>query len=421
MALTRLFNLARGWALRLNSVLKVDSWRFLDPGMLLLSLIFGALLLYRLEYPIGGLIFDETYYVQDTRVLLGRPVTSEGLPGAAVLSFGDPNSEHPPLAKLIMMVGMGAFQDHPIGWRLPSVLLGIMAINCAYGIVRALDGSVGQARLTAFLMASDNLFWVHSRIATLDIYLVSFMLLGTWLYLTRRFEMSGIAFAVATLCKINGLLGVAALFLYELGRAFLSERKEPKGWVPFCTTTGFFIAFFYFGLGALDCYWTEFRDPFLHVQHIFKYAASLTRPIGVNPQGAESTPLQWWLNKKAFDYYSMEYSVGEIRTTEIAFRGEMNAYFLAMAPFALVYSLLEARKGDRLSLLICSLFVCNYGAILVTWLKTRRICYLYYMVPSIACLACAVGKALWKLPGWATITMVGASIYSFCSLFPFQK
>lgn len=411
--------LVRRWVERVRLLLRMDSWRVLDPVMIALLLTFGGLLLYGLADPRVGLIFDETYYVQDTRVLLGRAVGSEGLPGVC-LSGGDPNSEHPPLAKLIMMAGMDYFQESPYGWRLPSILLGILSVQCIYGIVRALGGSLGQARLSAFLLAFDNLFWVHSRIATLDIYLVSFMLLGTWLYLTRRFEMSGIAFGVATLCKINGVLGVGAIFLYELARSYTKGDRERHGWIPFSIMVVFYLLFSFLALGAMDCYWTEFRDPYLHVQHIFKYAATLTRPIGVTPQGAESTPLMWWLNKKAFDYFSLDVSIGDIKLQEIAFRGEMNAYFLALAPLALLHSVREARKGNRLALLILCLFVSNYGAILLTWLKTRRICYIYYMLPSMGALACAVGQAVWTLPRWVSAALVLLTLYSFASLFPFR-
>lgn len=181
----------------------------------------------------------------------------------------------------------------------------------------------------------------------------------------------------------------------------------------------FFICFGYAALGAMDCYVTRFPGPANHVLHIFRFGTNLARAAGVGPQGAESTPLVWWLNIKNFDYFTLTTGNQEISKTVIRFQGCMNIYLIGFAPFVLAYNFTRARAGDRLSLLVCCLFLANYVPILVTWIKARRICYLFYMLPSLPAISMGFGAVSKALPGWVAALMVLVTFYSFLTIFPF--
>lgn len=392
----------------------------LDVYLIILLVVVFGLLNYRLNEPEGTLIFDETYYVQDARVIAGLAVTPEGIPDRW-FSGGDPNSEHPPLAKLIMAAGISIFQADATGWRFPSVLLGILSLLCIYGLVLRLGGTRVEARLATTILAFDNLFFVHARIATLDIYLAGFCLLGTWLYFRSRYELSALSFALGTLCKINGLFAVLSIALYELVRwKISSDSAQPLPRKTIFIFFSIYLSFTFFALGALDCYFTEFRTPIEHIHHIFQYAATLVRQEGVAPQGIESTPLQWWLNERAFDYFSISYSADGITSIPILFQGKMSNFLIAVAPFSLVYCCIEAKRGSRIALLAVCLFLANYLPVLASWFFARRICYIYYMVPSLPAFSLATAHALRRFPTWAQVTFPLAVVYSFYFLFPFR-
>ena len=89
------------------------------------------------------LIFDEDYYVNAARVI-DRIRPPAGAPYANSPLGTDPNSEHPPLAKLVIAGGIELFGDGPIAWRLPSVLLGTVAILGMFALVRAAAGGAGR-------------------------------------------------------------------------------------------------------------------------------------------------------------------------------------------------------------------------------------------------------------------------------------
>lgn len=394
-----------------------------NPNVILCGLVafFVLGLLYKIREPDGSLIFDETYYVQAARVICGYPVQSEGLP-PDWYSGGDFNKEHPPLAKLVMAVGLSACGGDSLGWRLPSVGLGVLGLLATYGLAKALTGRVEIARWATIYLALDNLWFVHSRIATLDIFVASLSCAAVYLYVARRPAFSGLVFALATLCKINGLLGLLGILLYEavsFGQDRLGKKEAHFPWRNLSILVGFYVSLTYFGLGAMDCYWTEFRHPAEHIKHILSYGTSLSRQQGVGPQGIESTPLQWWLNEKAFNYLEVAQSLNGNRNEAVIFRGILNPYLLGLAPFAIGFCLSRARSRS-LELLVLSLLLTNYGPFLLTYLRYRRITYIYYMVPLLPYLAVAVSSMLVACPRWSRWVMATASIYALAYYFPFK-
>ena len=83
------------------------------PRLICLIIAAAASLLFALHLDRPGKpVFDEVHYVPAAR---------------AMLALDHPaNTEHPPLAKELIAVGMGMFGDDPIGWRAMPVLAGAM-------------------------------------------------------------------------------------------------------------------------------------------------------------------------------------------------------------------------------------------------------------------------------------------------------
>jgi 4-amino-4-deoxy-L-arabinose transferase-like glycosyltransferase len=202
-------------------------WAGLLPGpSAVLLLLLLACLLCRIVWltkPDAALTFDEAYYVNAARVILGWPV-APGAPYADQPAGLDPNHEHPPLGKALIAGSMRLLGDDPLGWRLPSVVAGMASIALIYGIVRAAGGDAWLGVPAAGLFGLDNLAFVHGRIATLDMMLVAFLLLGVWCALRGWPLLAGVACALAALIKINGSYGLVALVLLELTLAAWAWR-----------------------------------------------------------------------------------------------------------------------------------------------------------------------------------------------------
>lgn len=376
------------------------------------------------DAPGKGLIFDEAYYVNAARIILHIPVVSGGNYSGSTPGL-DPNSEHPPLVKLFIVLSMRIFGDNGVGWRLPSVIFGTASIPLVYGVVRGLGGAASLALLATYFYAFDNLVLVQSRIGTLDIFMLAFMLLGVYLYVKERPVLAGLAFTLATLCKIGGLYGVAAIVLFEALR-FARERVEGRRWAwmslrPLLIMGVAYLVSVPWLLGVLDSLWSSYKNPLDHLNHIFGYGLALKRQGG--PAGQESNPWQWLLNERELLYWKSTVTSGDLVRPTIWFRGAMNPVIIGAATLGLVYSAWRAwRYRDALSFWVVAWVVVNYLVYYPLSMVEHRVSYLYYFLPTIPAVAVGLAQFLYapELPRvvrWAYIGMVLVGFYGY---FPFR-
>jgi predicted membrane-bound dolichyl-phosphate-mannose-protein mannosyltransferase len=382
-----------------------------------------------LAQPEGALIFDEKYYVNAARVLLAIP--PQGIYEDKTLGL-DPNTEHPPLAKLIVAGSMHLLGDNAYGWRLPSVIVGTASIGLLYGIARRVRLGPTPAIVAAALLAFDNLAFVHSRIFTLDIFLLGFLLLGAYWYLGGRPALAGVGFALAALCKINGALGLVAIAGYEALRLLCAEQPRQAGvrtrlGLLTRMVLAFLIAFAAL-LGAMDRRWVGYDTPVEHVRRIVTYGAALNRPSG--PSGVESYPWQWLWNAWEMPYlrYEQQLRAGdEIRESRpvILFLGAMNPFVLMLWPLSLSFAgwaWWRRRPGGAAGAFALAWFTANYLPFYATTLLGQRISYLFYFLPALPAVVLASSYLLFasglpRIVAWAYLAAVLAGFYGY---FPFK-
>ena len=266
----------------------------ISPLQVLFLVLVGSFVLRALwlTQPTGSLIFDETYYVNAARVILGIGVP-EGAPyGDATLGL-DPNLEHPPLGKALIAGSMALFGDNAIGWRLPSLVAGMIVLLALYGIVRAAGESQWLGVLAVAICSLDNLTFVHGRIATLDMLALAPILVGAWLGLRGRPALAGVAFAIGVLVKVTAIFGLGAFVLAEVlvlaWRWWTGSRPRLRDLRPIGIALASFAGVALFGLFLLDRAVSSFDSPFEHIRHMLTYGAALAgRP---DPHGDREQPV----------------------------------------------------------------------------------------------------------------------------------
>jgi dolichyl-phosphate-mannose--protein O-mannosyl transferase len=178
-----------------------------------MTLGFFLLCLVRLSIP-SKPFFDEVHYLPAARALLelSHPV----------------NREHPLLGKEIIAAGMALFGDRPFGWRVFPAIFGSFAL---FAFMRGLwFASLSRFATIAggILLITAIPLYIHSRIAMLDIFMVTFVLIGLWLCAAavRKPEqarltlaLAGVALGLAMASKWNAI-PIAAL----PGLTFLAVR-----------------------------------------------------------------------------------------------------------------------------------------------------------------------------------------------------
>ena len=121
----------------------VRAFRKLDAafiGALVFLVSFGAAL-FDLGSP-DKVYFDETWYVPAARAWLANGTNL--------------HPEHPPLAKMLIGVGVALFGDHPFGWRFMSALFGAATILAMFLWALALFDEIKPALWTAALTALNQ-------------------------------------------------------------------------------------------------------------------------------------------------------------------------------------------------------------------------------------------------------------------------
>jgi predicted membrane-bound dolichyl-phosphate-mannose-protein mannosyltransferase len=341
------------------------------------------------------LVFDEAYYVNAARVIAGvQPPAGSHYVGTP--TGDDPNAEHPQLAKVIVAGAIELFGDGPLAWRLPSILLGSLAILGMFALVRAAGGGPWVAVGAASLMAADNLLLVHARIATLDIYAVTAMIWAAVLYLRGHPLAAGAVIGVGASAKEVAPYLLLALLALELLRVHRDRSAVRPALVRLAICAGSAAAVFVGVLALLDRIAPPY-DPlrhrlitggvFGHIRYMLNYGANQTSPHG--PRGIASYPWGWLVDLKPILYLN----INPRRPVPGLFNVHPQAHFLGMiSPVILLVGLPglataawralgpgRSAPGD-VELLGLAWFAGTFAPFVLLSLIDHRTSYLYYMV-----------------------------------------
>ena len=83
---------------------------------------------------------------------------------------------HPPLGKIIIMLGIHLFGMNPFGWRFMGTLCGVLMVPILYIFLKNMFGKTAVALCGSALFTFDFMHLVQTRIATIDSYGVFFIL-----------------------------------------------------------------------------------------------------------------------------------------------------------------------------------------------------------------------------------------------------
>jgi predicted membrane-bound dolichyl-phosphate-mannose-protein mannosyltransferase len=385
------------------------------------------------------LVFDEDYYVNAARVIAGiRPPT--GAPYANAPLGVDANSEHPQLAKLIIAGAIKVFGDGPLAWRLPSVLLGTVAILGMFALVRAAGGGPWLGLGAAALMACDNLLLVHGRIATLDIYAVTAMIWGAALYLRRRPVWAGVVIGLGTSAKEVAPYVLFALAVLELLRWWRTRDAARLRLGRLAACVAVWAATFLAALTVMGWIAAPYspqtgklvpNGPFGHVAHILSYAAHQTSPHG--PQGIASYPWQWLGDYKPITYLN----INPARPADGLFHVHPAAHFIGVVSPPILLLALPAlalaavgvtrrvpRPTDEVSLVGLAWFIGTFAPFELLSLVWSRTSYIYYMLIVLPGVYLTVAELLVRerrhrrlIGAWAAAVLAAAiALYPFTPL-----
>ncbi|MBT2293421.1 phospholipid carrier-dependent glycosyltransferase [Paenibacillus albidus] len=147
---------------------------------------------------------------------------------------------HPPLGKLLIAAGMELMGVNPFGWRIMGTLFGIAMLPLIYIMALRLFRQTLYAALAAGLFALDFMHFTQTRISTIDVYGVFFIMLMFYFmqrYYTLNFHRmplrqtlvplfwSGLFFGIGVASKWIVLYGGAGLAIM-LALSLIDRYRE---------------------------------------------------------------------------------------------------------------------------------------------------------------------------------------------------
>jgi predicted membrane-bound dolichyl-phosphate-mannose-protein mannosyltransferase len=376
----------------------------------------------------GLLIFDEYFYVNAARAILGWPQGPDpnNIPFPGAVAGVDPNPGHPPVAKLLIAGSMLLFGDNAWGWRIPSVVMGSLSIVFFYLLMKKMGKSGKFSLFATFLFSFDSLIFVDSRVAILDIFTLGFMTLGFYLYSLRRNTLSAIALAVGTLTKIIGFYGFLVIVAYHLVSSLRKEGVKLSKSVILEDLQWFFRFGYYYaltgfvGLLALSSV-TGYKNPVDYIHFMFGNMLALAE---VGAGGISSQPLQWLMNQVQIPYLQIGLQIGSTSISPIAFWGGMNPFIIYMTIPAIAYAAYRyAARNSQIALFLLCWFAMTYLPYFPLAYLYNRISYIFYFQNTVPAVAGSIALILDndRLPRTPVILYLLLVLVGFSWYFPFKK
>lgn len=346
-----------------------------------------------------SMYFDEIFYPRSAYELIHRLEVYEWT--------------HPHLGKTLISLGIRLFGMTPFGWRFMPVLAGVLVLIPLYFLAFALFKSTFWAAFATFIFAFDFMHFVQSRIATLDVFVLLFIVsMYYFMYQYSRqgtlapLLFSGIFFGLAVSTKwsaLYGAFGLAVILFIILGKRYFECRGDPTQRDAFFRHTritlaccvGFFIiipAAIYavnyipyrhagimypelgFWAALVQAQIDKFNfHVFLEAEHVFG-----------------SYWFMWILNLRPMMFFDNTVSAGIVQG--ISTFGNPVVWWGGIP--ALAYTAYRAARRDFTAVFLLT----GYLVFLLPWLFFGRVAFIYYYYPNVLFLTLMLAYAIKQAP-----------------------
>ena len=328
--------------------------------------IIGILLILHLVIidQVSSQIFDEQHYVTEANFIIAGE---------------DPdNPEHPPLGKLIIVAGIKLFGDNALGWRIFPVLFGVASIILFYFICQKLTSRRLLPLLATFLFAFENMCFVMSSVAMLDVFYFTFMLASFLLYLHHKYIPSALMLALSALAKLSGAFGGGIILLHWL----LMRRKPKIDGIKFLIMApmAFLILMPLFDYLAMG----EWLYPWTRIDFMISTHATLT--FESVDHEAFSYPWEWLISTKPMWFWY-----------DPTYQANPNWTLWALIIPAMCFALYGVVKRSSLCTFAISWFIGMYLIWIPIVILTDRVMFKFYLYPAIGTVCLMLGLAIHEI------------------------
>ncbi len=329
---------------------------------------------------------------------------------------------HPPMGKNFIALGIALFGMTGFGWRFFGTLFGVLMVPALYDFVRRLTRKPHFAGFAAALLTLDFMRFSQSRLATIDSYVVLFILLGADMMLwycqsvlkkgvggsILPMALGGVAFGFGCASKWTGLYAGAGLaivyfaVLWQRGKDLLAQPngKERLKKEVILALAGGVLFYVIVPLGIYLASYLPYvmRDPNFGLKEWWSCQESMywyhSRLDSTHPFA--SPWYTWLLNARPVWYY-VGGGLPEGMAASIAgFVSPVLMVVGMVSTLRLAYRQLIGRGSPEAGFLIVMAL-----SSLLPWVLVSRCTFLYHFFPCVPMLAAAAALTLsqWEEEG----------------------
>jgi dolichyl-phosphate-mannose-protein mannosyltransferase len=278
------------------------------------------------------------------------------------------------------------YDDNAFGWRFFAVVFGTAGIVLFYFICRKLKFSWKATMLATFLFAFEDMTFLHSGTALLDVYMVTFMLTAVLCYLHEGYLLSGIFVALSAECKLAGCLIIIALFIHWA----IYRRDKWQWFAGSLITTAFFFVFFtvvfdYFIYGYLE-------NPFTRIYAMLNGTAA--NEFTIPKLSISSRPWTWIYPQFVQLYYNSPNQPFLVYSYDPQYISFISSTVQILIVPTIGYMIYKAVKGGQAAGLVLLWFLATYLIWIPLNLITNRVTFAFYFLPTTPAICIGLGMAL---------------------------
>jgi dolichyl-phosphate-mannose--protein O-mannosyl transferase len=344
---------------------------------------------------LGGIqerIFDEAHYVPAAEVLVGlkeHPGMGVWASDPLIGKAPAPNFEHPLLGKFLIGFGLWLFDGSYFGSRFFPALMGCLSLLLMACLAWHFFQKPLPMLLALLFLSLDSMHMLHSRLAMLDIFLVTALiglLLTSWKLIQRPENWTwrlASAVAIAAGLSSKWVFAFAILSfcwcLLALGQASWRLRLQTLMIVGLLSLGLYHLWFLYYAAhGFTYGEWLAF--------HVAANAAT-TGKLAQHPYGASAFSML--LNSRNVWYYFKQFS----NQTVVGLVGLLNPLLIfSVLPALAVLLLNYVKKRERQDIFIIGWFAGCYLPFYLVLMERQG--FLYYMLLVLPIIILAVVRML---------------------------
>lgn len=320
----------------------------------------------------NGMYFDEIFHSRTAK---------EYIDGESAYEW-----THPPLGKILISEGIRLFGMNPFGWRFMSALFGVLTVAAMYLFAKLVTKNTLISASAGLLLTFDFMHQVQSRIGTVDVFLVFFVLLMyMFLYIALSREkvgylsllFSGISFGLAFSVKWSAIYAAigAGIFLAMRILKKGEQMRERIKLFGFCALVFVLIPI---------CIYVLSYIPFVSSDGKTGFAAILENQMNILSHHGESAVgmvheysskwYTWAFNIKPVFYCSAwtdAQTVGAISTF-----GNPIVWWLGIVA-VLSNAVLAIAKKDKKAVFLLA----GYFSLMLPWMLIARPAFIYHYYP----------------------------------------